>query len=449
MKKQEIEMCQGSLWKNLWLYSIPLMFSNVLQILFNLSDVAVVGKFAGPTALGAVGSTTILITLTTGLLQGMSAGVNSVVALFLGGQKKAEVKKAVHTAFLLCLFLGILVLAAGLLFASPVLLLMNTKEELMEGAVLYLTIYLLGSPALAMYNYGNAILSAVGDTKRPLKYLSISGVMNIILNLVFVIVFHLSVMGVALASIISQYVSAALILNHLRRVEGDYRLNLAELRCDGRTAGRILRIGIPSAIQYSLFAIANLFVQTAVNYFDHVVVEGNSAAANADSIVYDMMAAFYTACTSFIAQNMGAGKKDRILKTFGITTLYSFLVGAGLGGLLVLFRVPFLLLFTSDAQVLSYGMIRLTIMGLSYGISAFMDNATAASRGIGKSTMPTVIVILGSVVFRIIWIYTVFAYFHTLESLYLLYACAWTVTAICGNLYFLVNYRKLPEEGTV
>ena len=300
-----------------------------------------------------------------------------------------------------------------------------------------------------MYNYGNAILSAVGDTKRPLIYLAISGVINIILNLIFVIVFHLDVAGVALASIISQYISAALILQHLLHCKREYRLDFKLIRLDRHITVQVLRIGIPSAIQYSLFAIANLFVQSAVNTFDHVVVEGNSAAVNADSIVFDMMSAFYTASTSFIAQNYGAGHKKRILKVYGITTLYSFSLGLILGVLLVIFRMPFLSLFTTDPDVLYYGSVRLMIMGLSYSISAFMDNATAAARGIGRSIAPTVIVISGSVILRITWIYTIFAYFKTLPSLYLLYVCSWFVTALAGNLYFFHSYRKLPEHNPI
>ena len=444
-----MDMCHGPLGKNLLLFSIPLMFSNVLQVLFNLSDVAVVGHFAGSIALGCVGSTTILVTLTTGLLLGMSGGVNAVTARYLGAKDHTRVEKAVHSSLILCLIVGILLLLAGFILTRPILSLLGTKKELIDGAVLYLTIYLCGSPALAMYNYGNAVLSAVGDTKRPLIYLAISGVINIILNLIFVIVFHLDVAGVALASIISQYISAALILQHLFRCKREYRLDFKLIRLDRHITVQVLCIGIPSAIQYSLFAIANLFVQSAVNTFDHVVVEGNSAAVNADSIVFDMMSAFYTASTSFIAQNYGAGHKKRILKVYGITTLYSFSLGLILGVLLAIFRMPFLSLFTTDPDVLYYGSVRLMIMGLSYSISAFMDNATAAARGIGKSIAPTVIVISGSVILRITWIYTIFAYFKTLPSLYLLYVCSWFVTALAGNLYFFHSYRKLREHNPI
>ncbi|MEI3245674.1 MAG: MATE family efflux transporter [Lachnospiraceae bacterium] len=268
-----MDMCHGPLGKNLLLFSIPLMFSNVLQVLFNLSDVAVVGHFAGSIALGCVGSTTILVTLTTGLLLGMSGGVNAVTARYLGAKDHTRVEKAVHSSLILCLIVGILLLLAGFILTRPIFSLLGTKKRTDRRCGSVSDDLSVRITALAMYNYGNAILSAVGDTKRPLIYLAISGVINIILNLIFVIVFHLDVAGVALASIISQYISAALILQHLLHCKGEYRLDFKLIRLDRRITVQVLCIGIPSAIQYSLFAIANLFVQSAVNTFDHVVVE--------------------------------------------------------------------------------------------------------------------------------------------------------------------------------
>lgn len=442
MKSNEIDMTTGSLPKKMLIYSLPLMLSNVLQVMFNLCDVAVVGKFVGPLALGAVGSTSIIVTLTTGILLGLAGGVNAVVALFVGAKNSANVKKAVHTSIIICLIAGFLLLLSGLFLSRPMLLLIGTKKELINGAVIYLTIYLLGSPALAMYNYSNAVLSAVGDTKRPLMYLITAGVINVVLNLFFVLVCNLGVIGVALASIISQYISAFLILKFLFGCGKDYGLYIKNIEIDSHIAARVLRIGLPAAVQYSLFAIANLYIQSAVNSFDHVVVEGNSAAANADNIVYDMMAAFYTACTSFIAQNLGARKRDRIKHAYLVAQLYSFFIGAVFGALLVIFRTQFLNLFTSDPDVVHFGSIRLAIMGCSYFISAFMDNAAAGARGLGRSVIPTIIVIMGSVVFRIVWVCTIFARIHTLMSLYLVYASAWIFTAVIGTIYFIIIFRK-------
>lgn len=441
-KNYEMDLCTGSLFKKILIYSVPLMFTNILQVLFNMSDIAVVGKFSGPIALGAVGSTSILITLFTGLLIGLASGVNALTALYIGSRSKKDLRETVHTALLLCLIAGILISVLGILFSEWILTAIHTKDELLADALLYLRIYLLGMPALGLYNFGNAVLSAAGDTKRPLYYLLFSGVLNVLLNLLFVIVFRLDVVGVALASIISQYLSAVLILRVLLTTDADFAVSLRGLGIVSDKLARILKIGLPSAFQYAIFAIANLFVQTGVNSFDHVMVEGNSAAANADPLVYDMMAAFYTACASFIAQNFGANKKDRIMKSYLICLLYSFVMGLVLGVALYLLRHPFLALFTNEAAVAEAGMKRISIMALSYCISAFMDNTIAAARGLGKTFVPTILVILGSCAFRILWIYTVFAYFKTIPSLYLLYVFSWAITAIAEIIYFLAVYRK-------
>ena len=447
MKKYEMDLCTGSLWKKIFLFSVPLMFTNILQVVFNMSDLAVVGNFVGPIALGAVGSTSILVTLFTGVLIGLAGGINAVTALFIGSGNKTELKQTVHTAALISLAAGVLITVLGIAFSRPILTLMHTKDELINDAVLYLRIYLLGMPALGLYNFGNAVLSASGDTKRPLYYLSFAGVLNVLLNLFFVIVCKMGVAGVAVASILSQYLSAVLILRVLFKSSAAFGLQLKELQITPEKAGRILKIGIPSAFQYALFAIANLFVQTGVNSFDHVMVEGNSAAANADPLVYDMMAAFYTACSSFIAQNYGAKKSDRILKSYLICLLYSFVVGLVLGVGLYLLRYPFLSLFTSDTTVVDAGIKRLSIMALSYSVSAFMDCTIAASRALGKSIVPTIVVIMGSCVFRILWIYTIFAHFRTIQSLYLLYVFSWTITAIAEIIYFVIVYRKVRPQA--
>lgn len=443
MKKYEQDMTQGSLWKQMWKYSVPLMFTNVLQVLFNLADLAVVGQFGGSGALGSVGSTTTLVTLFTGLLIGLSGGTNVLVALARGQKNTKKTEDTVHTAAVISFVAGLLVSAFGIIFAKQMLTAMNTRPELLDGAVLYFRIYFLGMPALSMYNFGNAVLGAVGDTKRPLYYLSFAGVINIILNLVFVIGFQMSVAGVALASAISQYVSAGLLMWTLLRSDSDYGLRLSKLRVRKNITGDLLRIGIPSAIQYAIFQFANVFVQMGVNSFDTVIVEGTAAAANADGIVYEMMAAFYTAGATFIGQNFGAGKKDRILKSYFISIVYSAGLALVLGLGLVIFGRQFLGIFTRDAAVIEAGMYRLTIMGCCYWISSFMDSAIAASRGLGQTAVPTVLVIMGSCVFRLVWIYTVFAFFGTITSLYLLYAFSWTVTATAEVWYFARLYRKV------
>ena len=432
----------GSLRSQILWFSLPLIASNILQVLFNMSDIAVVGRFAGPHALGAVGSTTTLVTLFTGFLIGMSGGVNVLAAQFFGAKNEAEVRRTVHTAFLICLTVGLILAAGGIGLARGLLELLHTKAELFEGAERYLRIYFLGMPALALYNFGNAVFSAVGDTKRPLYYLTAAGIVNVALNLFFVIVCGLDVAGVAMASVISQYLSAVLTVGALFRCRGIYALRRAALRFDREKSKKLLMLGLPAGLQSAIFAIANLFIQASVNSFDTTMVEGNSAAANADALVYDVMTAFYTACASFIGQNYGAGKRERVMKSYQISLLYSFGAGAVMGVGLIVFGRQFLALFTTEEAVANAGMRRLTIMGLSYAVSAFMDCTIAAARGLGKTVVPMVIVISGSCVFRVIWVYTIFAYFGTITSLYLLYIFSWTITAAAEIAYFIRCCRR-------
>ena len=442
-KAGAIGMTTGSLWKNIFLFSVPLMLAQILEIMFNMSDVAVVGKFSSYQALGSVGSTTLLITLFTGFLIGMGSGVNVRVAHQLGAQNKKAASQSIHTAFVLCLMAGLFIGFLCIVFADNMLSLMNTKSELINGAILYMRIYALGMPAMAVYNCGNGVLSAIGDTKRPLLYLSAAGVLNVLLNLFFVIGCHMAAEGVAIASVIAQYVSAFLIVHHLVKRTDICQLFLSRLKIHKDAAKAILLLGIPAGIQNGIFAIANIFVQVGVNSFDTVMVSGNSAAANADALIFNVMAAFYTGCASFISQNWGAGNKKRMLKSYLISLFYSFAAGAILGSLLLIFGKEFLSLFATKPVVIQAGMQRIRIMALSYCISAFMDCSIAASRGIGKSVVPTIVVILGSCVFRIVWIYTIFAHFHTIPSLYLLYFFSWSITSVAEVLYFAYSFRQL------
>ena len=441
--KYEIDMVNGSIMDKLISFALPLMISGILQLAFNAVDIIVVGQFSGSKSLAAVGSTTALINVFVNLFMGISLGANVLAARFYAAGKDEEMSKTVHTSIMIALISGIVMGVVGVIFARGALEIMGTPDDVIGLSTIYMRIYFCGMPFFMLYNYGAAILRAVGDTKRPLIFLIISGCINALLNLFFVIVCRLGVIGVAIASIIAQYISAALIIRFLMKTYGSYGLRMKDIAIDRDAAAAVLRIGVPAAIQYSLFAIANICIQTSINSFSHVVVEGNSAATNADSLIYDMMAAFYTACTSFIAQNLGARKKERVLRTFFITLAYSFLMGLVLGVALFIFQRPFLLLFTSDDAVIHYGQIRIGVMAFVYCVSAFMDNATAAARGIGKSVMPTIIVVMGSVVFRIIWLLTVFAYFKTLQSLYLIYVISWTLTAIAGNIYFAYHYRRI------
>ena len=439
---RNLSLTEGPLLQSIIKFSIPLMLSNVLQVLFNMSDIAVVGRFAGPEALGAVGSTTILVSLFTGFLIGMGSGVNVTVARYLGARQDEDVSQTVHTSAIVLLLSGILLFLFGYIFTPDMLNLLGTKDVLLTGAIRYLRIYLFGMPALAVFNFGNGVLSASGDTRRPLVFLSVSGALNVILNLLFVIGFKMAEAGVALASVISQYLSAVLIILSLLRRNESIGLYPRKLSIDRRKCKQILSISIPSGAQNAIFAIANLFIQAGVNTFEPVIVEGNAAAANADALVYDVMAAVYTACSSFMSQNYGSGQIERVRKSYTLSLTLSFGIAAGMSTLLVVFGHTFLSLFTKSPSVVEAGMIRLRVMGYSYAFSAFMDCTIAASRGLGKSLIPTLIVILGSCVFRIVWVFTVFEYYHTILSLYLLYIFSWTLTGVAEIVYFVYCYRK-------
>lgn len=436
------KMLTGSLWKGILLFSLPLFASNLLQVLFNMTDVAVIGKFSSPEALGAVGSTTILVTLFTGFLIGLGNGINVLIARYLGQRNSKNVHDALHTSFVLSIIMGIILFLLGFFFSKYLLIWLKTKDEFIDGATLYLKIYFIGMPANALYNFGNACYSAKGNTKRPLIFLGISGIFNVGLDLLFVIAFKMSVEGVALASIISQYISAFLLMISLMKENTNIKLIIKDIRLYDGYSHLVLSLGLPSGFQSAIFAIANLFIQSGVNSFDGCVVKGNSAAQNADSITFNVMAAFYTACASYMSQNFGAGNQKRVKQSYLIALVYSFLTGVIMGLFFLTLGRPFLRIFTNEEQVVDAGYERLKIMAFSYTFSAFMDNTIAASRGIGKSFIPTIIVITGSCVFRVIWVYTIFAYFHTITSLYLVYIFSWVITAIFEIAYFLYAYKR-------
>lgn len=449
MKQDLQDLTRGSLVKKILLFSLPLIVSNLLQVLFNMADIAVVGQFAGSRALGSVGSTTTLVAMFTGFLIGVSGGINVLVALHYGARDQVGLSQTVHSALIVSLITGLCLMLIGMGFSEAILRLLNTKDELIEGAVLYMRLYCLGMPAMAVYNFGNAVFSAVGDTKRPLFYLGMAGVLNLGLNVFLVIVCHMDVAGVAIASAVSQYIAGSLIVLALFRSKADYGLYKEKMHLTKSKALAIVKIGLPAGMQNAIFQIANLFIQAGVNSFSATMVAGNSAAANADALVYDVMAAFYTACGTFMGQNYGAGKKERMLKSYFISLAYSFGIALIMGVALVTFGTTFLGLFTRDLEVIAAGMNRLTIMGFSYCVSAFMDCTIAGTRALGKSLVPTIVVIMGSCVFRIIWVNTIFAYFHTIPSLYLLYVFSWTITAIAEIAYFVVIYREKTRDMIV
>lgn len=442
-KSYEKDLTKGSVIKGIFFYSIPLIFSNLLQVLFNIADIAVVGRFAGTIALGAVGSTAQILFLFTGLIMGLSGGINVIVAYFIGSKNKKNLDDSVNTSFIISILFGIGLAILGFVLAAPVMKLIRTKPELLEGATVYIRIYMLGIPGAAIYNYGYAVLSAAGDTKRPLYYLSFAGIINVILNLFFVINLNMDCAGVALASAISQYISAILVMLPLIKGIGDIKFTLKKLNYSKEIARRIFKVGIPSGMQNAIFAIANTYIQYGVNSFDAIMVAGTAAASNLDPIVYNVMGAFYTACATFIGQNYGAGIKKRIKQSIIVANGYSFLAGTLVCIFFYIFGYKLLGIFTLDPEVIEAGMLRLRIMSFSYPFATFMDNTMAASRGLGKTFIPSIIVLIGSCLFRILWIYTVFAYFKTIPSLFLLYIFSWIITATAQIIYFIKIYKSI------
>ena len=439
---RKISLLSGSLFKNIFIFSLPLILSNLLQVFFTMADSSIVGLFSGPTALGSVGSASTLVMLFTGLLIGMGSGVNVLVAKYIGQNNKNRLNQMVHTGFIITLIFGLLVMLAGMFIVRPLLEILNTKAELIDGSVKYLTIYLCGMPGLALYNYGNGVYSAMGNTKKPVIYLTIAGALNIALNFLFVVGFNMSVEGVAIASICAHYTAASLLMISLSCSKDICSLKLSDFKVNKSLAIELLKIGIPSGIQYALFSVSNLFIQLAVNSFDATIVAGNAAAANADHLIYDVMSAFYVACASFMSQNYGANKKKRVLQSYLVSLIYSFGLGLILSSLLFVFGREFLGLFTKDVLVINAGMRRIKILCLAYSLSAFMDCAIAASRGLGRTIVPTALVFLGSGLFRIIWIFTVFKYYQTFESLFMLYLFSYVITGTLETIYFVYSYRK-------
>lgn len=446
-KKYEIDMCNGPLLGKILLFSIPLMLSGVLQLLFNAADIVVVGRFAGSEALAAVGATSSLINLLVNLFIGLSVGANVLVARYYGANQKKELNEIVHTAITTAGISGVILVIIGVILASPSLKLMGTPEDVIDGAVIYMRIYFAGMPAMMLYNFGSAILRAVGDTKRPLYFLMAAGVVNIVLNLIFVIVLHMSVAGVALATVISQIISAGLVIRCLIKTDSDYHFSLKELRIVPDKLLKMVQIGIPAGLQGMLFSISNVLIQSSVNSFDSLAVAGNTAAANIEGFVYTAMNALHQTAISFAGQNYGASKYRRIGKTLLICQGFVILVGLVLGNMASLFSGTLLKLYSDEAEVIQYGELRLSIICTTYCLCGMMDVMVGALRGMGYSIMPMLVSLTGACGLRILWIMTIFQQYRSLECLYWSYPISWGLTFAVHLLCFIVVYYRLLKKN--
>lgn len=443
-KNYEIDMCNGPITGKMLRFALPLMLSSMLQLLFNAADIITVGKFGSEHSLAAVGSNTALINLLTNLFIGLSIGANVLVARFYGAKNGEELNETVHTAMLLSLISGLILTVTGVIFARYFLIWMKTPAEILDLATTYLKIYFLGMPAMMIYNFGSAILRAIGDTKRPLYFLASAGVINIILNILLVVVFRLDVKGVGIATVISQTVSAILIIRCLAKSNGDIKLELKKLRLSRGKIGAILRIGLPAGLQGSIFSLSNVVIQSSVNIFGPVVVKGNSAAQNLEGFVYFSMNAFHHATLSFTSQNMGAKKYDRLGKILKNGLCLAILFGAGFGGTVILFGRNLLSIYTNDSAAISAGMTRLYIITGTYTLCGIMDVMVGAIRGIGYTVLPTIVSLIGACALRLVWLATVFRIpkFHTINTVYLSYPITWLVTIIAHVICYIIIRKK-------
>ena len=450
-KKYEMDMCNGPILPKLLAFTLPIVCSSILQLLFNAADIIVVGKYAGDNALAAVGSNTALINLLTNFFLGLSIGANVLVARFYGAKAEKDVSDTVHTAMMLSIISGVILTFIGCFGARQILIWMRTPEDVLPLATTYLRIYFLGMTAMMIYNFGSAVLRAVGDTKRPLYFLTLAGVINVGLNLLFVISFRMSVAGVGLATVISQCVSAGLILVCMMREQGCIKLRLRDLRVHRERFLEILRVGLPASFQGIIFAISNVIIQSSVNSFGSTVVAGNSAASNIEGFVYVAMYAFHQGNISFTSQNVGAGRYERINRILFVAEGCVIVTGVLLGNLAVLFGDELLGFYTANEAVKAAGMVRLNIICKVYALCGIMDVLVGSLRGLGYSLLPTIVSLIGACGLRLLWIFTFFRMydtFHTTKSLYLTYPVSWIITSLAHIVCFVIVRRKFSKKAS-
>lgn len=443
-KTHEIDMCNGPILPKVIAFSLPLMLSGCLQLLFNAADVIVVGRFAGSESLAAVGSTTSLINLLINMFIGLSIGTNVTVALSIGSGDAKATKDNVHTAVSVSLISGAALVVIGLIFTKPLLVLMGAPDDVLEKAALYLKIIFIGMPANMAYNFGSAILRAAGDTRRPLYFLSLAGVVNVVLNLFFVIVLHMDVAGVALATIIAQCISAVLILACLSRMDGPCRLNFKKLYIQPVNLRKMLKIGLPAGIQSSLFSFSNVLIQSSINSFGALVVAGNSAGTSIEQFVYISMNAVHQATVSFTSQNTGAGKPERINRILFSCLGLVIIVGLFMGIMVNIFAYPLLSIYSADPAVIAAGRERLIWISAPYFLCGVMEIFMGIMRGLGYAITPMVVSLSGACLFRIVWIATVFAQFPSMDVLLLSYPVSWILTALIHLLTYLYARKHHP-----
>lgn len=454
--KYAIDMVNGPLAGKIVQFALPIMAANIIQLLFNAADVVVVGKYVGDASQAAVTSTGALVNLFVGLFSGLGVGVNVIVARALGSGDRSRISTIAHTAITAGFFCGLILCVAGILFAPGVLHLMGSPDNVIQLSSLYLRVYFLGLPGAMIYNFGSALLRAQGDSKRPMHFITIAGIANVILNLIFVVYFHWDVAGVAAATAISKYISAILVLWCLRMETGALHFDYTKLGIDWGELKKIARIGMPAGLQGCLFSLSNVTLQSAVNSMGEIIMAGTGAANNIGGFLYVTGNAFYSAAMTFTSQNYGAKKTERIDRVYRLCLLFGTLTPLVAGVSAYLFGPWLLSMYSNTPEVIQAGMLRLKLVGTVYFLSGFMEVNSGTLRGMGYAAMPLTVTLLGTCALRILWVNTVFPLFHTPESLYICVPISWMITGLIHMICFFVvrprayakvRKRALEEEA--
>lgn len=441
-KTKEMDMLNGGLAGKLILFAIPLAFSSILQQLFNSADVAVVGRFAGDTALAAVGSCVALVGIFVNLIVGLSVGPNAALATLIGQKKREQINGMLHTILTFGTILGVFLMCLGMLSARIILELSGTPESVMGQALLYIRIYFISIPFMVIYNFGSAILRSFGDSRRPMYYLILSGSVNVILNLFLVICFHLGVAGVAIATVISNVLSSALVILYLHRRPDEFRFQIRNMKIEKNALKKVLAIGIPAGIQGAIFSVSNVFIQSGINSFGENAIAGSSLALNFEYFTYDIASAFAQAAVTFTSQNYGAGNLKRCKKVFWLCLLFGFGFTEILAVIFMIWDDFFVGIYTTSGTVALYGLVRMHHVCSLEGLTATYEVESAALRGMGKSLEPSIITILGTVVFRLVWMVTVFKWIPTYDMLMNVYVASWIFT---GGAIFIIYWQHMKK----
>ncbi len=448
--KKHINMLNGPITKSIIFYTVPIILTGVLQLLFNAADLVIVGRFSGSNSVTAVGATGSLINLIVNLFMGLSIGAGVTIAHALGAHHERDVSDAVHTAIPTAAICGVIITIIGVTCSEPLLKLMSCPEDVIEKSTLYMQLYFCGIIGSLLYNFGAAILRAAGDTKSPLVFLTIAGVVNVLFNVMFVVGFNMDVAGVALATAISQIMSAVLVLWRLATRDDCCKLELKKLKIKKRQFLKILRIGLPSGIQSSLFSISNVIIQSSINSFGSIVGAGNAAASNIEGFVYIAQNSFSQTAVNFVGQNVGAKRYDRVIKIFTRCMLLAGITGLVLGSLSYTFSNQLLSIYITDSvEAIGYGVTRMAIFGFTYFLCGIMDVTTGTLRGMGRSISPMIVSILGVCAFRIAWIYTIFQIprFHTYEWLFYSYPISWIIVILVQGTIAVFAYKKMKKSA--